>query len=232
MSLHRDGYVMFSVSLSPALRNSFRNLPPDPYCDGRFRRFSQYVMSWENSEWNAVCLPHRPHIQPRAYNRYRGGILRTFEPLDEPAVETVMFTVVRELDLPVKTRWQVDVHQWRTVCEAHGTTVSVPEGLHRDGHMFGAIVVAGRSGISGGCTTLLHDDGQVAFEGILGEGRGIAFDDQRLLHYTSHLVSGSPGGTRDIIVCTVSAWEQKRYGECFEAAAQGYEVGELEAYQS
>lgn len=218
MSLNSNGYKLLKLSEpNREIKFSFENLPSDPYCPGRFRRFSQYQAKFKDSKWNLTLLPKSPHIQDKVFNKYVGGISRNFEQLViSPSIYTDI--VLNELSLSRDKTWHVDVHQWRTLCILNKQVSSVPEGVHRDGHSFGAILVIQRKKIIGGETKLYHSETSKIpfFNRIFNNLEGIIFDDRKFLHYTTDIKADGKFGYRDIFVINVNLWEKRRYGDAFE----------------
>ena len=99
----------------------------------------------------------------------------------------------------------------------------MPEGIHRDGHAFAAVMVLRREEVDGGVTQLFGADRTRPLEEfILDSGEGVLFDDQRLAHNTTAVhASGSTRGVRDIVVIDFNPWSERRWGEAFERRAIG-----------
>lgn len=207
---------------SRAVLESYADLPADSYCPGRWRRFSQFRMGWQKSAWESELLEHRPHVQSRRHNNFVGGVLREFEPVQADLTGLIDFAA-KGLGLDRATQWQVDLHQWRTACEPGQSHESVPEGIHRDGHAFAAVLVLRRDGVGGGVTQLFgHDHSKPLEEFVLESGEGILFDDQRLAHNTTAVhAAGATRGERDIVVIDFNPWSERRYGAEFERRVVG-----------
>lgn len=226
MPLNPGGYLFVdSVPIPQAVRDSFVDLPPDPYCPRRFRRFSQFQMHPEAPGcWSLTLLPHRALIQPRRNNAYVGGVARFLEPMVMDVSALVSF-VADGLGLDRATTWQLDAHQWRTFLGEADSATSVPEGIHCDGHAFAAVLVVERHNVRGGLTSLYYpgEPPTRIFEIMLGDRQGILLDDSRLLHFTSEVRRRHPGAAyRDIFVFDFNRWDQRRYGADFETfAARG-----------
>ncbi len=221
MSLSSNGYKLLKLpEPNEEVTSSFSNLPPDPYCSGRFRRFSQYQMDFKISGWDLTTLPKRPHIQSKMFNTYVGGILRNFEEL---IISPLIYVdiVVNSLSLSKDETWHVDVHQWRTLCDSGKQVSSVPEGLHRDGHSFGAILVMQRHKITDGETQLFPNQKSTLpfFKITLNNLEGIVFDDTKMLHYTTDISPEDELGYRDIFVININPWQEKHHGDLFEKNA-------------
>jgi hypothetical protein len=219
MSISQHGFAIIDLPpATPEVLDSFFDLPDDPNCQGRQRRFSQY-RTFFSRRWELELLPHRPLIQSGKYNVHVGGVQRQLSPL-VTSLDPYVDLMARAVPLDVDQQWQVDLHQWRTVCEPASTRVSVPEGPHRDGYDYVAIFVLRRVRITGAVTEL-YRDGQAIFSDVLEEGQGVVFDDRALTHFATDVATpaGQEPGYRDIIAITLNSWTARRYGETFERRA-------------
>jgi len=202
------------------LHGAFDDLPADPYCPGRTRRFSQYVLRSDAVRWSLTRLPHRAHIQPRRFNAHVGGIRRHFAPITID-LSALAARTVGVLELAQDVVYQVDAHQWRTTCEPGDARASVPEGPHHDGHHCGAILVVGRSGIEGGVTEFSRTPQAEPFQRLtLQAGDAVCFDGRAVAHNTTPIrATGAAHGTRDVLIFLFNPWDARRYGAAFERAA-------------
>ncbi len=198
-----------------ALESSWERLPRDPYLrDGgryRARRHSCFVSHTETERLEAV--PHRAHWQSTAYNALHGGMLRWFEPL-EPAI--VAAPAWRQLlvsmgSLFAKLRavpaWYIEAHQFR-IDTAGGVGRPTPEGAHRDGVDFVAILLVARRAISGGETRVFDAVGPHGVRFTLAEPwSALLLDDSRVIHETTPIQPLDPhrAGQRDTLVLTYRA---------------------------
>ena len=97
------------------------------------------------------------HWQPVDYNALHGGIERWFEPVTpEVSTDTTWRTfILRVGELCASTlsappdRWYIEAHQFR-IDTAEGIGRPTPEGAHRDGVDFVAVVLVNRRGVKGG----------------------------------------------------------------------------------
>ena len=143
-------------------RPSWEHLPRDAYLrDGgayRARRHSCFVQAVGAT---LTLVPHRPHWQPTAYNALHGGLTRWFEPItpevrNHPAwlrlLESLgeVFAAVH----PVP-RWFIEAHQFR-IDTASGIGRPTPEGAHRDGVDFVAVILVERHHVIGGETRVFE----------------------------------------------------------------------------
>lgn len=105
-------------------------------------------------------VPHRAHWQPVEYNALHGGLERWFEPMKpEVVAQPVWSRLLLSLSatcsaLKGARPWYVEAHQFR-IDTTDGIGRPTPEGAHRDGVDFVAVVLVGREGIKGarrGCS--------------------------------------------------------------------------------
>jgi hypothetical protein len=204
--------LKLDVPALEALRDSWEHLPPDTYLrDGgryRARRHSCFVQTLGGS---LAAVAHRAHWQPTDYNALHGGLVRWFEPI-EPAVlaapawrqllEAIgeVFAVLR----PV-ARWCIEAHQFR-IDTAEGAGRPTPEGAHRDGVDFVALILVGRRQISGGETRVFDARGPAGVSFTLQEPWSmLLMDDARVIHETTPIQAQGASGARDTLVLTYRA---------------------------
>src|SRR5215472_11027004 len=208
------------VAALEGLRASWERLPRDPYLrDGghyRARRHSSFIYTPGTRELASV--PQRPHWQPTTYNALHGGMLRWFEPI-EPAVATApafrgLLASLGELfaQLQPVSRWHLEAHQFR-IDTAGGIGRPTPEGAHRDGVDFVAVVLIGRRGVRGGETRVFEAEGSRGVRFTMAQPWSmLLMDDARVIHETTPLQSEGAGGAsvdgpgvRDTLVLTYRA---------------------------
>ncbi len=205
---------------------SWDRLPTDPHlADGgkyRFRRHASFIQSFAPEALTDV--PYRPHWQPKAFNKLHGGIHRPFAPI-EPAVAThpdfrgliTRFGKMFAEHSPTP-RWFVEAHQFR-IDASQGEGRPTPEGAHRDGVDFVALILIERGDITGAATTIHSDDGDtLAAVTLAVPGTAMLLDDQRVIHATTPIQPAGPRPHRDTLVLT---YRRKGFleprGEDFEA---------------
>lgn len=192
------------------------DLPPDRYLrDGgryRYRRHSCFVHDCLTGRIEAA--PRRAHWQSTLYNALHGGMQRWFEPI-APALAGsaafgqllcrfgALFAAVRPAP-----RWYVEAHQFR-IDTADGIGRPTPEGAHRDGVDFVAIVLLRRDPLRGGETRVFPADGTggaIRFT-MQSPGETLLLDDTRVIHETTPIQPLTPGerGVRDTLVLTYRA---------------------------
>jgi hypothetical protein len=191
-----------------ALRASWNDLPPDRYLkDGgryRRRRHSCFVVDGEHVEQ----APHRAHWQPLEYNALHGGMLRWFEPMLEDVVAAPAWAALLlglgRLWSEVKgaQRWFVEAHQFR-IDTTDGIGRPTPEGAHRDGVDFVAVLLVGRRDILGGETRVFEATGNTGLRFTLTEPwSALVLDDARVIHESTPIQPRAAGGCRDTLVLT------------------------------
>jgi hypothetical protein len=212
--LSREGLcerVGISCSALDPLGPAWDDLPSDTHLrDGgryRFRRHSCFIV--EGAEVTPV--PHRAHWQPVEYNALHGGLERWFEPM-APAVvaQPVWPQLLRGLaaccsELKGPRRWYVEAHQFR-IDTADGIGRPTPEGAHRDGVDFVAVLLVGRKGIKGGETRVFEAAGPHGIRFTLTEPwSALLLDDERVIHETTPIQPIADPGHRDTLVLTFRA---------------------------
>jgi hypothetical protein len=194
-----------------ALRPTWNELPPDAYLrDGgryRSRRHSCFVVEGEA----VTQVPHRAHWQPVEYNALHGGLERWFEPM-APAVvaQPVWSRLLSRLaaccsELKGTRSWFVEAHQFR-IDTTDGIGRPTPEGAHRDGVDFVAVLLVGREGIKGGETRVFEAAGPHGIRFTLSEAWSVLLlDDERVIHESTPIQPLAERGHRDTLVLTFRA---------------------------
>ncbi len=200
-----------SVDALATLVPSWDALEPDRYLkDGgayRRRRHASFVVAGAD----IVLAPHRAHWQPVEYNALHGGMRRWFEPVDATVVASppwralvaglaAMCDAVRG-----QQRWFVEAHQFR-IDAAGGIGRPTPEGAHRDGVDFVAVVLVDRRGVKGGETRVFDADGPDGHRFTMTEPwTMLLLDDARMIHETTPIQpdDGAAEPVRDTLVVTL-----------------------------
>jgi hypothetical protein len=223
-ALSRDGHaVVDAASLASlcgvraqhfaAWHSYWDDLPSDRYLlDGghyRQRRHSCFVVHKGVIE----AMPQRPHWQSVDYNALHGGIERHFEPMPsawthDPAWLALLRALAGCADhLRGVQPWYVEAHPFR-ITTAGGIGRPTPEGAHRDGVDFVAVVLVSRAGIKGGETRVFDADGPRGLRFTLDEPfSALLLDDARVIHESTPIQPLQPGteGHRDTLVLTYRA---------------------------
>lgn len=220
-TLRDSGYALLSPAVCSAtlaletvsldgLRDSWERLPRDTYLlDGgryRFRRHSCFIQDFASDELRAVA--HRAHWQSTSYNALHGGIERWFEPIEDrvltSAVWLALLRSIGELFAAVRRapRWHIEAHQFR-IDTAEGIGRPTPEGAHRDGVDFVALLLVNRHNVRGGETRVFDADGPAGVRFTMSEPwSALLMDDARVIHETTPIQSDGPTGFRDTLVLT------------------------------
>ena len=203
-----SAFLHVPLSELEALKPDWDDLPPDNFLrDGgryRWRRHSCFIVGPDS----VTQVPHRAHYQPLEYNALHGGMLRMFEPV---APRTVLLPVWSELlrciarvcsAVKGARPWYVEAHQFR-IGTSNGIGRPTPEGAHRDGVDFVAILLVARDNVSGGESRIFEADGPHGQRFTLNEPWTlILLDDQRVIHESTPIQPLAEGGHRDTLVLT------------------------------
>jgi len=191
-----------------ALKPSWNALPPDKYLrDGghyRRRRHASFVVEGDR----VTAVPHRAHWQPLDYNALHGGLERWFEPvLPEVTAQPAWTQLLRSLSavcsaLKGAQPWYVEAHQFR-IDTTDGIGRPTPEGAHRDGVDFVAVLLVDRKGIKGGETRVFEADGPAGQRFTMTEPwTTLLLDDERVIHESTPIQPLAAQGHRDTLVLT------------------------------
>lgn len=217
MALNERGFTLIDLPpITPEIRGAFERLPIDPYCGGkqRYRRFSQYRLFHEGA-WQLELLPHEPFLQPRSVNTFVGGMLREFAPLEIDPTE-IIDALARAIPLDRAVAWQINVHNIRVITNGEVQGVIVPEGPHRDGHQYAALVVLSRNRIGGGRTMLFPLDSDASFyETVIEPNQALIFDDRVMRHFTTPIEPLNGFGYRDNFIVVFNEWQDRHYGAAY-----------------
>lgn len=194
-----------------ALKPSWEDLQPDRYLkDGgsyRKRRHSCFVAG----QGGLVQTPPRAHWQSEEYNALHGGMRRWFEPMQpdtvaQPAWGLLLNGLAKVCDaLKGEQPWYVEAHQFR-IDTVDGIGRPTPEGAHRDGVDFVAVLLVGRRDISGGETRVFAAAGPDGQRFTLTEPWTLMLlDDARVIHESTPIQPEGDYGYRDTLVLTYRA---------------------------
>lgn len=196
-----------------ALVPSWDDLRLDEYLKdgGRYRRRRHACFVVEGATLRQV--PHRMHWQPVEYNALHGGMERWFEAVDpatiaQPAWPALVLALVRACSRqrPGVARWHVEAHQFR-IDTSDGLGRPTPEGAHRDGVDFVAVLLVARHAIKGGETRVFAADGPDGQRFTLDQPWSLLLmDDARVIHESTPIQPlDADGGHRDTLVLTFRA---------------------------
>lgn len=192
-----------------ALKESWNDLEPDHYLrDGgsyRKRRHACFVVD----DGRIERAPHRAHWQSQDYNALHGGLRRWFEPIRgdvvaRPAWSQLLLGLSAQCsELRNVHPWYVEAHQFR-IDTSDGIGRPTPEGAHRDGVDFVAVLMIDRVGIRGGETRVFDAVGPDGQRFTLEQPWSLLLlDDARVIHESTPIQPvAEDGGHRDTLVLT------------------------------
>jgi len=191
-----------------ALAPSWDHLELDNYLkDGgryRRRRHSCFVDDGAALEQTA----HRAHWQPVEYNALHGGMHRLFEPIEDDTIaQPAWQRLLRALgavcsDVKGAQPWYVEAHQFR-IDTADGIGRPTPEGAHRDGVDYVAVILIDRAGIKGGETRVFEANGPRGQRFTMTEPwTMLLLDDAAVIHESTPIQPLAEHGHRDTLVLT------------------------------
>ena len=193
------------------LAASWDDLRPDAYLKdgGRYRKRRHSCFVADAAGLRQV--PHRMHWQSLDYNALHGGMQRWFDPVDpavvaRPAWSKLLLALARVCSAcRPEPRWSIEAHQFR-IDTADGVGRPTPEGAHRDGVDFVAVVLVARNGIKGGETRVFQADGPDGQRFTLAEPWSLLLlDDAKVIHESTPIQPLDGYGHRDTLVLTYRA---------------------------
>lgn len=218
-ALRGDGYALVrpadvarlagcTLAELQALAPSWDHLELDNYLkDGgryRRRRHSCFVDSGAALEQTA----HRAHWQPVEYNALHGGMHRLFEPIEDDTIAQPSWgRLLRALgavcsEVKGAQPWYVEAHQFR-IDTADGIGRPTPEGAHRDGVDYVAVILIDRAGIKGGETRVFEANGPRGQRFTMTEPwTMLLLDDAAVIHESTPIQPLGEHGHRDTLVLT------------------------------
>jgi hypothetical protein len=221
-ALRRQGYAVLSAAglggMLPAsraeldaLRASWDELPPDRYLrdGGRYRR--RRHASFVVDAGGVQLAPRRAHWQPLEYNALHGGIERWFEPVTPEVLALPVWNRLLRAFASISDRlggarpWYVEAHQFR-IDTTDGIGRPTPEGAHRDGVDYVAVLLVERAGVKGGETRVFDAEGPKGLRFTLQQPWStLLLDDARVIHESTPIQPIDAAGHRDTLVLTYRA---------------------------
>ncbi|MGV7211450.1 2OG-Fe dioxygenase family protein [Oxalobacteraceae bacterium A2-2] len=224
-ALRHDGYALLPpldvaalagvpLQALEALRPSWDALELDNYLkDGgryRRRRHSCFIQRGDAVQQTE----HRAHWQPLEYNALHGGMHRLFQPMDpatvaQPAWDRLLRAIGGACSAArgeaAPDAWYVEAHQFR-IDTTDGIGRPTPEGAHRDGVDFVAVILVGREQIKGGETRIFEADGPNGKRFTITEPWSmLLLDDATVIHESTPIQPVGEHGHRDTLVLTYRA---------------------------
>ena len=209
-------HAIIAVESCQAAVRLWDDLPADQYLkDGghyRSRRHGSFIQTLSplTNQPALTEVPYRPHWQPTAYNALHGGMLRHFEALTPELCQLAcwnpLLTGLGQLYAQIKPtqQWFIEAHQFRIDTQG-GVGRPTPEGAHRDGVDFVAVIFMGRAGVSGGETRVFELAGHHGVRFTLTQPfSALLMDDTRVIHESTPIVplDEAHQGWRDTLVLT------------------------------
>lgn len=197
-----------SVAELDALVPSWDHLALDNYLKdgGRYRRRRHSCFIDDGAE--LAQTPHRAHWQPVEYNALHGGMHRLFEPIEpatiaQPAWGSLLHALGQACSaVKGDQRWFVEAHQFR-IDTLEGIGRPTPEGAHRDGVDFVAVLLIGRHNIKGGETRIFEAAGPGGKRFTMTEPWSLLMlDDAAVIHESTPIQPTGENGYRDTLVLT------------------------------
>jgi hypothetical protein len=197
------GWISASIS---SIAPHWNDLPVDRFLKERAtfrrRRFGRYRLDLTS----ATVAAEAPGFfeQPKAINAYAGGIARVFDPLTQDLAGSahlhnliLYFGGVIRAATEIR-RWRVNVHAIRITATPGEAGLPTPEGIHRDGHDYVAMILVHRDrSLRGGRSSIYADDGRRLLSlTLFRPGKAILVDDRRVLHGVSPI---RPAGASQFI---------------------------------
>ncbi|MCM5569877.1 2OG-Fe dioxygenase family protein [Burkholderiaceae bacterium FT117] len=198
------------------LAPTWNRLPPDGWLrdGGRYRRRRHSCFVHDTASGGLEQVPHRAHWQPVDYNALHGGIERMFDPVEakvcqDPAWRRLLVALGglfarAELDAGREPpdRWFIEAHQFR-IDTSDGVGRPTPEGAHRDGVDYVAVILVERSDVRGGETRVFEADGPRGIRFVMSEPwSAVLLDDARMIHESTPIQPDGPEPHRDTLVLT------------------------------
>lgn len=176
---------------------------------GRYRRRRHSCFVQEGDVLAQTA--HRAHWQPVEYNALHGGMHRMFAPVQpatvkQPGWQGLLTALGRVCSAVRDVRtWYVEAHQFR-IDTADGIGRPTPEGAHRDGVDYVAVLLVGRHGIKGGETRVFEADGPNGKRFTMTEPwTMLLLDDAAVIHESTPIQPLGEHGYRDTLVLTYRA---------------------------
>jgi hypothetical protein len=200
-----------SLAEFDALKDSWNHLPPDAFLKDGGRYRSRRHASCIIREPAIELVAHRAHYQPLSYNALHGGMHRMFDAIEaqtliHPAWHKLLLTLASVCSaLKGAQPWYVEAHQFR-IDTRHGIGRPTPEGAHRDGVDFVAILLVNRVNISGGESRVFEAEGPNGQRFTLTEPWTLVLlDDQKVIHESTPIQPLAEDAHRDTLVLTFRA---------------------------
>ncbi|MGN8160717.1 2OG-Fe dioxygenase family protein [Salinisphaera sp. SWV1] len=194
-----------------SFRNYWHSLTLDRHmADGgtyRTRRYGEFSLRRPDSLHH---LPNKAYEQPLDVNPLNGGVKRNFDPLepgfrDHCILQNLLGSiadVVDTIEMQV-CQWNIKLHPYRILSREQNAGLPTPEGLHRDGVDYIAMMLVKRLNITGGETSVTDSQHDVLWQGALSNPMDIVIaDDRRTMHSVTPVtpVDSDAEAYRDVLI--------------------------------
>ena len=188
---------------------SFKKLSKDNYLKSehcyRFRAFSELNLN----KSKIYIKENNNFFQKKEINHFAGNVSRKFKPIRKDIINTFI-QITKELIyfLPNKTQQKAEVglHQIRITCDDDYVGYPVPEGWHKDGCNYVAIITLNFDNIVGGISRIRKNliNQNDVYNCFLEKNNFLLLNEKSYYHYTDpiNVKNKKKSGYRDILVIT------------------------------
>ncbi len=196
-----------------AFADSWAKLSPDTFMadGGRYRR-RRYAVFAAADQGTITRQAHQPHYQSVDHNTLNGGVERWFEPVEPEiaagatcAAVLAFCRAVFSTAAPSPKPWHIEMHQFRIEAKPGAAGKPTPEGMHRDGVDFVAVMMIRRTNIRSGETITTAADGTPLGQFTLTEPLdAVLLDDHHVFHGVTPVeaIDATAPAHRDVLVVT------------------------------
>ena len=198
-------------AIKKRLIKNFNKLPADPYEKSkgyhfRFRKYSKVIIDNKNNK--IQFLKNDFFFQDKKRNRYAGGKKRIFKEIDKNILTQFVDLYKKQFNKLFlhKKRLEVGFHQIRIKCSKEFVGYPVPEGWHKDGFSYVALINFQSSNIGGGVSRIKTSlNKRDTYSSFLEKGDYILINDTKYYHYTDpiNILGKTKYGNRDTLVITI-----------------------------
>lgn len=192
------------------IKYSFKDLPADKYlkfADKNFRNRRIAKVILKNDKF--YNIDNTNFKQNKTQNRYLGGVNRNFEPINTKIINEIN-KIVKENFIKIinAKKIQFGYHQIRITCGENYVGYPVPEGWHKDGFDFVALINISSKNIQGGISRIrnsIKENNDVDnYSCFLNSGEYLFFSDKDFFHFTDPIIvlGDKKFGYRDTLVIT------------------------------
>ena len=185
-------------------------MPADKYlkfADKNFRNRRLTKILFKNNKF--YTIKNTDFKQNKIQNRYLGGVKRNFNSIN-PKIVNRINKIVKEHFVKIinSKEIQFGYHQIRITCGENYVGYPVPEGWHKDGFDFVALINISSKNIQGGISrirnSIKENKDADSYSCFLNSGEFLFFSDKDFFHFTDPIIVSSDKefGYRDTIVIT------------------------------